>query len=150
MILFLMMFIASSNKGNVVSTNHLLLFPVSNERQVPVLCINMSSDLHRPSRHSGWRNATFRFTWQGCSYFFFFFLSLAGRRTPDNSTRLFIIFFFNWCFSCAQAVPRIRVQTQGGAELFQTSNTSLVNLSSPEMNCDVEIHFCHWIVKIQT
>ena len=93
-----MMFIASSNKGNVVSTNHLLLFPVSNERQVPVLCINMSSDLHRPSRHSGWRNATFRFTWQGCSYFFFFFCHLQDAEHQTTAPDFSLYFFLTDAF----------------------------------------------------
>lgn len=61
-ILFLMVFIASSNKGDIVSTNYLLLFPVSNEQRVLVLCINTSRDLYRLSRRSGWRTATLLLT----------------------------------------------------------------------------------------
>lgn len=148
-ILFLMVFIASSNKGDIVSTNYLLLFPVSNEQRVLVLCINTSRDLYRLSRRSGWRTATLLLTWQGCSYFFLSFAGAPNTRPQHQTFLLWFFFFSPWCFSHVQAVSCIRAQSWGSAELFQTSSSSLANLSSPVTNYGVEIHLWQWVAKVQ-
>lgn len=97
------MIIASGNKGDVVSTNHLLLFPISNKQRVPVLCINTSSDLYRLS--SSWpEEPQLFFLHDRAASLYFYHLQDLEHQTRETDFSLMIYLFQLMLFLCSSCV----------------------------------------------